>query len=305
MTTPTERLGACRVTDSLYESDRLSFPRSELMKPRGCDDIVPQIGRVPRNAGLHNSLLAVIAAALFCIGLLAWPFAENGLADDAPASTNVWAERVAERRHMVDAQFKGITRTSVTDPSVIKAMLKVPRHAFVPESKSAYAYDDSPVPIGHGQTISQPYIVALMTQGLDLAPGMKVLEVGTGSGYQAAILAEITPSVFTIEIIRPLYESARERLERLGYATVNVRLGDGYHGLPEAAPFDRIIVTCASLHIPPPLIEQLKPGGRMVIPVGGAYELQRLLLVTKDEAGRRTSSTLELVRFVPLVRGQE
>ncbi len=179
-------------------------------------------------------------------------------------------------------------------------MLKVPRHFFVPPERSALAYQDSPVPIGHGQTISQPYIVALMTQAMELKPGMKVLEVGTGSGYQAAILAEITPEVFTIEIIRPLYEAASGRLKNLGYESVKVLLGDGYYGWQEFAPFDRIIVTCAALHIPPPLFDQLKPGGKMVIPVGGTFETQRLLLVTKDESGGRSSKALELVRFVPL-----
>lgn len=202
---------------------------------------------------------------------------------------------------MVETQFTGFGRTPVTDAAVIKAMLSVPRHLFVPESQAAHAYDDSPLPIGHGQTISQPYIVALMTQALELKPGMKVLEVGTGSGYQAALLAEITPRVYTIEVIRDLYETAKNRLKKLGYTSCEVRLGDGYYGLKDAAPFDRIIVTCSALHIPPPLWEQLSPGGRMVIPVGGPYEVQRLLLVSKDAEGRRSSRTLELVRFVPLV----
>jgi protein-L-isoaspartate(D-aspartate) O-methyltransferase len=214
-------------------------------------------------------------------------------------------ERQQERTRMVETQLKGWGRTSITDKAVLGAMLKAPRHLFVPDSMRTRAYDDSPLPIGHGQTISQPYIVALMTQELDLTPDMKVLEIGTGSGYQAAILAEITPHVFTIEIIKPLYESARDRLKNLGYKTVTVALGDGYYGMKDAAPFDRIIVTCAALHVPPPLFEQLKPGGRMIIPVGGGFETQRLLLVTKDEEGRRASKALELVRFVPLIRGAE
>jgi len=214
-------------------------------------------------------------------------------------------ERQQERTRMVETQLKGWGRTAITDKAVLDAMLKAPRHLFVPEPMRARAYDDSPLPIGHGQTISQPYIVALMTQALELKPNMKVLEIGTGSGYQAAILAEITPHVFTIEIIKPLYESARERLKNLGYNTVRVALGDGYYGMKDAAPFDAIIVTCAALHVPPPLFEQLKPGGRMIIPVGGGFETQRLLLVTKDEEGRRASKALELVRFVPLIRGAE
>ncbi len=220
-----------------------------------------------------------------------------------------WAQTVSERQQertrMVETQLKGLGRTAIVDKAVLAAMLKVPRHLFVPESMRRQAYEDSPLSIGHGQTISQPYIVALMTQALELKPDMKVLEIGTGSGYQAAILAEITPHVFTIEIIKALYESAKDRLQNLGFKTVNVGLGDGYYGMKDAAPFDRIIVTCAALHVPPPLFEQLKPGGSMIIPVGGGFETQRLLLITKDEEGRRSSKTLELVRFVPLIRGTE
>jgi protein-L-isoaspartate(D-aspartate) O-methyltransferase len=214
-------------------------------------------------------------------------------------------DRRQERTRMVETQLKGWGRTSITDKAVLGAMLQVPRHLFVPESMRTRAYDDYPLPIGYGQTISQPYIVALMTQALELKPDMKVLEIGTGSGYQAAILAEITPHVFTIEIVKPLCESARARLKNLGYNNVKVAFGDGYYGMKDDAPFDRIIVTCAALHVPPPLFEQLKPGGRMIIPVGGAFETQRLLLVTKDEEGRRASKALELVRFVPLIRGVE
>jgi protein-L-isoaspartate(D-aspartate) O-methyltransferase len=213
------------------------------------------------------------------------------------------SDRSEERKQMVETQLQGWGRTAITDRAVLDAMLRVPRHLFVPESQRSHAYQDSPVPIGHGQTISQPYIVALMTQALDLKPGMKVLEIGTGSGYQAAILAETTPQVFTVEILQPLYESAGKKLKELGYDTVRVLLGDGYYGWQEFAPFDRIIVTCAALHIPPPLFDQLNRGGKMVIPVGGSFETQRLLLVTKDEAGGRTSKTLELVRFVPLIGG--
>jgi protein-L-isoaspartate(D-aspartate) O-methyltransferase len=217
---------------------------------------------------------------------------------------NLVTERHADRERMVKTQFHGGGRTAITALSVLNAMLKAPRHLFVPPTQRPYAYDDTPLPIGHGQTISQPYIVALMTQALELTPGMKVLEIGTGSGYQAAVLAEITPDVFTIEIIAPLYESASARLKDLGYTSVKTKLGDGYYGWEEHAPFDRIIVTCAALHIPPPLFEQLKPGGKMVIPVGGYFETQRLLLVTKGDKGEKSSKTLELVRFVPLIRGK-
>lgn len=214
-----------------------------------------------------------------------------------------FSERRQERAQMVETQFKGFGRTPIDDPAVRKAMLRVPRHAFVPGSHKASAYEDTPLPIGFGQTISQPYIVALMTQALGLTPGMSVLEVGTGSGYQAAVLAEITRHVYTMEIIGQLYETSAKTLRSLGYDSVVARQGDGYNGLSEFAPFDRIIVTCAALHIPAPLFEQLKPGGKMVIPVGGGFDTQRLLLVTKDEQGGRTSKTLELVRFVPLIRG--
>lgn len=203
---------------------------------------------------------------------------------------------------MVETQLSGSGRTPITNKAVLKAMLTTPRHAFIPEASQYLAYTDGPVPIGHGQTISQPYIVALMTQVLEVGAGMKVLEIGTGSGYQAAILAELTSHVFSVEIIHPLYESAAARLKKLRYSHVRLLDGDGYYGWPEFGPFDRIIVTCAALHIPPPLFEQLAPGGRMVIPVGGTFETQRLLLVTKDESGRRRSETITLVRFVPLLR---
>lgn len=242
------------------------------------------------------SVAIMFAAVSFAAG------PDRGPAVPSGDSIGAFSERVKERKDMVETQLHGSERTSITDDAVLRAMLRVPRHAFVPEANRAFAYDDGPVPIGYGQTISQPYIVALMTQALELKPGMKVLEIGTGSGYQAALLAEITPEVFTMEIIRPLYEAATERLDKLGYKTVRTLAGDGYIGWPEFAPFDRIIVTCAALHVPFPLFEQLKPGGKIVIPVGGAFETQRLLLVTKDESGGRTSKTLTLVRFVPLVR---
>jgi len=238
----------------------------------------------------------------FCTALLVGPAGVRVVAQEKPGLVGVISERQQERAEMVRTQMSGFGRTSVTDQAVLDAMRKVPRQLFIPETERRYAYADMPRPIGHGQTISQPYIVALMTQALELKPGMSVLEVGTGSGYQAAILAEITAHVSTIEIIEPLFKRAQATLRGLGYEKVHVRLGDGYYGLPAFAPFDRIIVTCAALHVPPPLFEQLKPGGKMVIPVGGAFETQRLLLVSKDDKGGRTSKTLELVRFVPLIR---
>jgi protein-L-isoaspartate(D-aspartate) O-methyltransferase len=188
------------------------------------------------------------------------------------------------------------------DPKVLAVMDKVPRHEFVSASLEDDAYDDRPLPIGHGQTISQPFIVALMTDMLGVGPDDVVLEVGTGSGYQAAVLAHLVRDVHTIEIIPELAERADERLERLGYG-IETYTGDGYYGVPDAAPFAAIVVTAAANQVPPPLIRQLRPGGRMVIPVGGGFALQHLMLVEKAADGRvRTRQTLP-VRFVPLTRG--
>jgi protein-L-isoaspartate(D-aspartate) O-methyltransferase len=193
-------------------------------------------------------------------------------------------------------------RESVTDPRVLEAMLEVPRHAFVPADVRDQAYDDTPLPIGNGQTISQPYIVALMTEQLRLPPGGKVLEVGTGSGYQAAVLARLTPNVFSIEIVGDLARRAEQSLKEQGYSTVRVRRGDGYLGWPEQAPFDAIIVTCAPEALPQALWNQLKPGGRIVIPIGPADRVQRLVVVSKTIDGKRRVDTITDVRFVPMVR---
>ncbi|MEX2647896.1 MAG: protein-L-isoaspartate(D-aspartate) O-methyltransferase [Alphaproteobacteria bacterium] len=189
------------------------------------------------------------------------------------------------------------------DPRVIEVMGRIPRHEFVPEALRDSAYANRPLPIGYGQTISQPYVVALMTDVLALEPGDRVLEVGTGSGYQAAILAELVERVFTIEIVAALGEAAAGRLARLGYENVRVRVGDGYFGWPDEAPFDAIIVTAAATHVPPPLVQQLKPGGRMVIPVGHQFEVQYLTLVDKDPDGRITMRQTLPVAFVPLTGG--
>jgi protein-L-isoaspartate(D-aspartate) O-methyltransferase len=186
------------------------------------------------------------------------------------------------------------------DPRVLEAMAAVPRHRLVPERLQDVAYENRPLPIGHGQTISQPYIVAVMTDLLNLQPGQRVLEVGTGSGYQAAILAELGTRVYTIEIIEELGERARRDLEALGYDNVEVRIDDGYYGWESEAPFDAIVVTAAASHIPPPLIDQLKPGGRLVIPVGSRFMVQQLVLVEKDSAGEVTTRQILPVRFVPL-----
>jgi len=198
------------------------------------------------------------------------------------------------RREMVASQ---IERRGVEDRRVLDAMREVPRHRFVPEGYREDAYADSPLPIGEGQTISQPYIVALMTSLLELDGDERVLEIGTGSGYQAAVLARLVREVYSVEILRPLGEQARTTLEELGYENVQVRVGDGYKGWPEKAPFDGIIVTAAPERIPEPLIEQLKVGGRLVIPVGNFW--QNLLVITKTADGVEKRTVLP-VRFVPM-----
>lgn len=185
-------------------------------------------------------------------------------------------------------------------PDVVAALRKVARHRFVPAAQVSHAYENRPLSIGHGQTISQPYLVALMTDLLQLEPGHRVLEVGTGSGYQAAVLAELCREVYSIEIIAPLATQARMVLAALGYQAVKTRVGDGYDGWPEAAPFDAILVTAAASHVPPPLLKQLKPGGRMVIPLGTQFMTQSLMLVEKRPDGAVTSRQLLPVVFVPL-----
>jgi len=204
------------------------------------------------------------------------------------------------RKQMVKMQIK---RRGINDIDVLHAMATVPRHLFVVKHLYRQAYDDGPLPIGHGQTISQPFIVAFMSQIIHIKPGQRVLEIGTGSGYQAAILAEMTDHVYTMEIVPPLAQSSSKRLKKLGYHKINTRQGDGYHGWPEAAPFDAIVVTAAAEFIPPPLIKQLKEGGRMIIPVGSPFLVQHLLLVTKKQ-GKITTQNLMPVRFVPFRRSR-
>jgi protein-L-isoaspartate(D-aspartate) O-methyltransferase len=194
-----------------------------------------------------------------------------------------------------------IAARGVSAPGVLRALRSVPRHRFAPDHPPALAYADRPLPIGHGQTISQPYIVARMTAVVRPDAADRVLEVGTGSGYQAAVLSTMADSVFTIEIIPELADSARARLGRLGYDTAVVRTGDGFHGWPAKAPFDAIVVTAAPERVPPPLLDQLADGGRMVIPVGPAGDTQRLLLLTKTD-GTVTRRALAPVRFVPFLR---
>ena len=209
------------------------------------------------------------------------------------------------RRGMVRDQIASDRRgaDAIRDTAVLRAMLTVPRHEFVLPELIRQAYWDGPLPIGHGQTISQPYIVALMTELLEPKPGHRALEIGTGSGYQAAVLAQVVDSVYTLEIIEELARSAKARLARLGYESVTVRHGDGYFGWPEFAPFDVIIVTAAATHIPPPLVEQLAPGGRMVIPVGPPLRVQQLMFLEKRMDGSVVQRAVLPVAFVPFRRG--
>ena len=224
----------------------------------------------------------------------------------APAAEDAYGER---RQRMVQEiaahalSAGNLSGRPALDERVMAAMARVPRHAFVPEDRRESAYDNRPLPIGYGQTISQPYIVALMTDLLELEADHVALEVGTGSGYQAAILAELVSRVYSIEIIEPLARAAAARLNRLGFDKVATRHGDGYYGWEAYAPFDVIIVTAAASHVPPPLIAQLKPGGRMVIPVGSSFLTQYLMMVEKDSQGRVTNRQILPVRFVPLKGG--
>ena len=215
--------------------------------------------------------------------------------------------RYAEERRALLAEIQGdaaqtadATGRARFSTRVMGAMDAVPRHRFVPAHSIGSAYANRPLAIGHGQTISQPYIVALMTELLEPEPGDVMLEVGTGSGYQAAVLAQLVARVHTIEIVAPLAESATARLRTLGYQNVEVKKGDGYYGWPEHAPYDGIIVTAAASSIPPPLVAQLKPGGRMVIPVGAPFHTQDLILLRKDAKGRVTTTSVLPVAFVPL-----
>lgn len=226
-----------------------------------------------------------------------------------PSPSGESVEFEAERRQMLKEVLADAAMTaphvgsSSFSPAVVAAMEKVERHRFVPARLAAQAYFNRPLPIGHGQTISQPYIVALMSDLMKVKAGDKVLEIGTGSGYQAAILGELAGTVYSIEIVEALGEAAAERLKSLGYRNVQTKVGDGYYGWPEAAPFDSIIVTAAASHVPPLLIRQLKPGGRMVIPLGTQFMTQSLMLVEKKPDGSVTTRHILPVRFVPLTGG--
>ena len=239
-------------------------------------------------------LLLEILCLPFALAFLFFLFTGQALAEEkAPIYKNA-------RDRMVRTQIKS---RGISDPATLQAMGSVPRHLFVPKDRVPYAYDDRPLPIGYGQTISQPYIVAYMTEIVQPKPRQRVLEIGTGSGYQAAVLAETGVSVYTVEIIPELAKSASERLRRLGYGRVQVKSGDGYYGWEKYAPYDAIVVTAAAEYIPPPLLAQLKDGGRMVIPVGSPFFVQTLMLVEKH--GKETiTHNLMPVRFVPFRRAE-
>jgi protein-L-isoaspartate(D-aspartate) O-methyltransferase len=242
-------------------------------------------------------------SVLGVVGAAPLPASDQGCVWHPPIARSA-KECADERRRMVADQIASPVdgREAVTDRRVLEAMLAVPRHAFVPLAERASAYADTPLPIGYGQTISQPYVVALMTTLLRLRPRDKVLEIGTGSGYQAAVLAHLTPHVYTIEIVQELAETAGRNLRDQGYHDIRLRLGDGHLGWPEAAPFDAIIVTCAPDDLPEPLWAQLSPGGRIVIPIGSAGRVQRLVVVSKTPDGQRRTQIITDVRFVPMVR---
>jgi protein-L-isoaspartate(D-aspartate) O-methyltransferase len=242
----------------------------------------------------HHPLLGITAAMA-----LAW-FGPAVAAAAADAQSTQRAEMVTDVAAVAASAGAQSGRHAI-DPRVMAVMGQVPRHEFVPEPQKPHAYENRPLPIGHGQTISQPYIVALMTDLMRVRPGDTVLEIGTGSGYQAAVLAGLARAVYTIEIIEPLGRQACERLKRLAYRQVACKVGDGYYGWDEHAPYDAIVVTAAASHVPPPLIRQLKPGGRMVIPVGAQFLTQYLLLVEKSADGTVSTRQILPVRFVPLV----
>jgi protein-L-isoaspartate(D-aspartate) O-methyltransferase len=238
-----------------------------------------------------------ISRPLFAGGVV---MAIVGAASAQHASGTADARFQARRLAMVDRHIRS---EGIKDSSTLRAMHMVPRHEFVPATFREEAYENHPLPIGHGQTISQPYIVAYMTEIVKPRRGMRILEVGTGSGYQAAVLAATGAKVYTIEIFRALADSAAARLRRLGYREVMVRHGDGHYGWSDAAPFDAVLVTAAAGHIPPALTRQLRPGGRMVIPVGSVYGAQYLILVEKDSKGSLRTRNLLPVMFVPMLKG--
>ena len=267
-----------------------------------------------RSVGLWLVVFLVpVTAVLHVMARPAGRVAASGPRTTSQPATTVSAPTSQPRKKWSPPKFKArfnernvMTRTimnyGVKDISVLRAMVGVPRHMFVPRAIASRAYYDTPLPIGFGQTISQPYMVAEMTRLLQLKPTSRVLEIGTGSGYQAAVLTEFTQYVYSIEIVKPLADAAKARFKNLGYHVIKTKRADGYYGWPAEAPFDAIIVTCAAGQIPPPLVKQLVNGGRMIIPVGGAFSRQSLMLVEKDAKGKIRSRSLMGVRFVPLRR---
>jgi protein-L-isoaspartate(D-aspartate) O-methyltransferase len=263
------------------------------------------VSLMQRRAFLSGSL-ALVAAPL----VAGVPLARHlSLPAAAYAGPSTAQPRHAEQRARMVAEIAAMARETGgatgrprLSQAVMEAMATVPRHRFVPLFQEAVAYENRPLPIGEGQTISQPFLVALMTDLLDPKPGDTVLEIGTGSGYQAAVLAQLVRKVYTIEIVEPLARRATHLLEQLGYRNIEVRVGDGYNGWPESAPFDSIIVTAAPAKVPKRLVDQLKPGGRMVIPAGGPSDEQQLLIVEKRPDGTTTTRRTLPVRFVPLTR---
>lgn len=225
-----------------------------------------------------------------------WDFAEGSLQVSC-FGMNKGLDYINERRRMVEEQIRA---RGVSDERVIRAMLEVPRHRFVPPGQQVFAYEDQPLPIGYGQTISQPYIVAFMIEALGTAPSDRVLEIGTGSGYAAAVLSRVAAEVYSIETLAPLAEAAKKTIEGLGYTNVHLRTGDGTKGWPEEAPFDAILVSAGAPVVPESLVGQLTPGGRLVIPVGDRID-QRLLRITRNVSGELQEDELAIVRFVPLI----
>jgi len=234
-----------------------------------------------------------IALFILFLSVSLWGDTQNDYYDKARQEMVTIIEREVE-------STQGYLRRDKLGAEVINAMKSVKRHAFVPKKSRKYAYANRPLPIGYAQTISQPYIVAIMTDLLDLDSSDRVLEIGTGSGYQAAVLGEIVKEVYTIEVIRELGILAAKRLEKLGYQNIKIRIGDGYYGWEAHAPYDAIIVTAAAGNIPPPLLKQLKPGGKMIIPVKSFSQVQHLILITKNQDGKITTRQVLPVRFVPL-----
>lgn len=228
------------------------------------------------------------------------------VAKEAWGQKNAWAMQRADMVTTIKLHSALLPKAigpAGMSPKVLEVMGKIPRHRFVPEKRRSQAYADTPLPIGYGQTISQPFIVALMTHLLNVQPDATVLEIGTGSGYQAAVVSALVEKVCTVEIISGLGEVAAQRLKDLGHENIETRIGDGYFGWPECGPFDGILVTAAAGHVPPPLVKQLKPGGRMVIPVGSMFLTQHLTLIEKLSDGQLRTRQLLPVRFVPLTRG--